>query len=119
MTRLWALVPVVLLALTVAGQKPPRQATISQTPPNVLVVLTDGQDVDSVSEMLNARSKLADRGTTFINRTLATTPYAARAGPTEGPHWPRDEAERPPSQLKNLTCCGGADCSTADSNAFR
>ena len=52
MTRLWALVSVILLALTVAGQKPPRQA-ISQTPPNVLVVLTDGQNVDAVSEMPN------------------------------------------------------------------
>jgi hypothetical protein len=86
------------------------------------VVLTDGQDVDSASEMPNVRSKLADHGTTF-NRTFATTPYGARAGPTKDPYWPRGEAERLPSQLnaqlKNLTRCSGADCRTADSNAFR
>lgn len=72
MTRLWVLVPVVLLALTCGVQEPPREAP-PQTPPNILVILTDDQDADSVSEMPILRSRLADRGTTF-NRAFVTTP---------------------------------------------
>jgi N-acetylglucosamine-6-sulfatase len=41
--------------------------------PNILFILTDDQDVGSVSGMPNVRSGLADRGTTF-DRAYATTP---------------------------------------------
>ncbi len=67
------LLPVILLSLILGVQEVPRQAA-SQTPqrPNILLVLTDDQDVDSVSQMPEVRSRLVDRGTTF-NRAFATT----------------------------------------------
>jgi len=67
------LLPVILLSLILGAQEVPRQAA-SQTPqrPNILLVLTDDQDADSVSQMPEVRSRLVDRGTTF-NRAFATT----------------------------------------------
>jgi N-acetylglucosamine-6-sulfatase len=68
------LLPVFLLCLVAGVQEVPRRA-VSQTPPepNILLVLTDDQDVDSVSWMPNLRSKLVERGTTF-SRAFVTTP---------------------------------------------
>jgi N-acetylglucosamine-6-sulfatase len=68
------LLPVILLCLVAGTQEVPRRA-VSQTPqePNLLLVLTDDQDVGSVAKMPNLQSKLADRGTTF-SRAFATTP---------------------------------------------
>jgi N-acetylglucosamine-6-sulfatase len=40
--------------------------------PNILLVLTDDQDVDSLSEMPNVRSLLADRGTIFSQYFVTT-----------------------------------------------
>lgn len=45
----------------------------AQERPNILFILTDDQDVGSVSEMPNVRSQLVERGTTF-DRAYATTP---------------------------------------------
>jgi N-acetylglucosamine-6-sulfatase len=68
------LLPVFLLCLVAGVQEVPRRA-VSQTPPepNIMLVLTDDQDVDSVSWMPNLRSKLVERGTTF-SRAFVTTP---------------------------------------------
>ena len=49
-----------------AGTRDPR------TPPNILFILTDDQDVASVSEMPNVRSLLAAEGTSF-ERAFVTT----------------------------------------------
>ena len=68
------LLPVLLLCLVAGTQEVPRHA-VSQTPqePNILLVLTDDQDVGSVLRMPNLQSKLVDRGTTF-SRAFVTTP---------------------------------------------
>src|SRR5215211_3849433 len=72
--RAWMLLPVLLLCLVAGTQEVPRHA-VSQTPqePNILLVLTDDQDVGSVLRMPNLQSKLVDRGTTF-SRAFVTTP---------------------------------------------
>ena len=68
------LLPVLLLCLVAGAQEVPRRA-VSQTPPepNILLVLTDDQDVGSVSQMPNLQSELVERGTTF-SRAFVTTP---------------------------------------------
>ena len=72
--RLWILLPVILLCLVLGAKEVPREAS-SQTQgrPNILLVLTDDQDVGSVSEMPNVQSQLVDRGTTY-DRAFVTTP---------------------------------------------
>ena len=45
----------------------------AQERPNILFILTDDQDVGSMSELPNIRSQLVERGTTF-DRAYATTP---------------------------------------------
>jgi hypothetical protein len=79
--RLWILLPVILLCLVLGAKEVPREAS-SQTQgrPNILLVLTDDQDVGSVSEMPNVQSQLVDRGTTY-DRAFVTTPCAALRGP--------------------------------------
>ncbi len=62
----WAATPV---------QEVPQQSKtqkVSREKPNILLVLTDDQDVDSLSEMPNVQSRLIDRGTRF-SRAFATT----------------------------------------------
>ena len=67
------LLPVLLLCLVAGAQEVPRRA-VSQTPqePNILLVLTDDQDVGSVSKMTHLQSEIVDRGTTF-SRSFVTT----------------------------------------------
>ena len=72
--RVWILLPVILLCLLVGAKEAPREAS-SQTQgrPNILLVLTDDQDADSISEMPTVQSQLVDRGTTY-DRAFVTTP---------------------------------------------
>src|SRR5918997_237003 len=66
---------VVLLCLTVstADSSSLREAQAAQTRPNILFVLTDDQDLDSLGRMDKVQSRLVDEGVRF-KRSFVTTP---------------------------------------------
>jgi N-acetylglucosamine-6-sulfatase len=73
----WAVLLILLAGLIATGgaaavaQERPGDAPPKK--PNILFILTDDQDVDSLSEMPNVQARLAGEGTTF-SQAFATTP---------------------------------------------
>jgi N-acetylglucosamine-6-sulfatase len=69
--KLLALLGVTLAASAVAAEPAAQargaQQPDAQSPPNVVVIMTDDQTVESMRIMRNVNRFLADRGTTFVN----------------------------------------------------
>jgi arylsulfatase A-like enzyme len=66
-TRFWLPGIVITVALTVTVPVPTAIAAPADARPNVVVIMTDDQDMASLSVMPNVRRLLAERGTTFDN----------------------------------------------------
>jgi arylsulfatase A-like enzyme len=88
MTKVYRGVLGVVLALIVglglpSGQlqRSLAQETGTQQPPNIVFILTDDQDAESISVMPKLRSLLVEQGTTF-NNALVTDPLCCPARAT-------------------------------------
>jgi arylsulfatase A-like enzyme len=62
-----ALVAVVVAGATAPALTSAAGAQLDQTPPNVVVIMTDDQTVESLRVMANVKRLIGDRGTTFVN----------------------------------------------------
>jgi N-acetylglucosamine-6-sulfatase len=69
----FALVVLLCLAVSTADSSSLREAQAAQTRPNILFVLTDDQDLDSLDRMDKVQSRLVDEGVRY-KRSFVTTP---------------------------------------------
>lgn len=72
-SRSWKLVPVLLLCLLIGTTAAPEVSAQTQQKPNIIFILTDDLDTESIRYMPTVQKQLVEKGTTFENGILTLT----------------------------------------------